>query len=111
MTNLNIKMWEEPIYEIKLGGINGISFRVGQRFKIKKDSTEWRRITNIERDVITSPLSYSEKKDNDGDLVREYTYKEEEVFMIFSAPENDIKNIKLTKTDKGEAVYVSFDVE
>ena len=85
MENLNETMWEEDIYEIKIGGVNGLSFRMGQRLLIKgKD----RIITDITRDFIN----------------------EEEVFMVFSAPKDSLEEVKITKFSKGEAVYVTFDV-
>lgn len=88
--NDNEKMWEQTIYEIKIGGVNGLSFRKGQILLIKGNR---RIITNIIRDYIN----------------------DDEVFMIFSASVNkqeevDMEDEKITKFSKGESIYVTFDV-
>jgi hypothetical protein len=82
-------MWDEPIAELKVGGINGISFRKGQDFgKPKPGTKDTVRIVDIRREV---------------DSV------DDEVFLIF-AKKNNKGDIRLLKVSKGEPVYVTFEV-
>ena len=82
-------MWGEPIAELKVGGINGISFRKDQDFgRPKPGSSDTVRVVEIRREL--------------DDL-------DEEVFLIF-AKKNNKGDIRLLKVSKGEPVYVTFDV-
>ena len=89
MKNITIGMWDEPIAELKVGGINGISFRAGYDFGRPKDgTTDTVRVVEIRRVI------------DDVD---------QEVFLIF-AKKNNKGDVRLLKVSKGEPVYVTFDV-
>jgi len=84
-----IGMWEVPIVEVKIGGIDGISFRKGQDFgRPKPGSKDTIRVVEIKREI-----------DDVG----------EEIFLIF-AKKNNKGEVKLLKSSKGEKVYVTYDV-
>ena len=84
--NESEKIWDLDIYEIKLGGVNGVSFRIGQTFVLK----------NVKR-IYTS-------------IIRDLNLHGQEIFMVFSAPVDEERNESLTKLSKGEPVYIVFDI-
>jgi hypothetical protein len=89
MENITKGMWDEDIAELKIGGINGISFRAGQDFgKPKPGTSDTVRVVEIRRVI------------DDVD---------QEVFLIF-AKKNNKGDVRLLKVSKGEPVYVTFDV-
>jgi len=85
--NNTIGMWDEPIVELKVGGINGISFRKNQSFSGK----------NSESPIIVT------------NIVRSIDDVDAEVFLVF-AKKGDEGEEKLLKISKGEPVYATFDV-
>lgn len=89
MVNNTIGMWDELIVEIKVGGINGISFRRGQVFGKSKP-------------LVSDEIWVTE-------IRRELDDIDEEVFLIF-AKKNNKGDERLLKISKGEKVYVTLDV-
>lgn len=84
-------MWDLPIAEFKIGGINGILFRTGQYLNIFnkiKGESEAVEITQLMRAI-----------DDLG----------EEIFLVFGKREGNDDDY-LIKSSKGEPVYVTFDV-
>ncbi len=61
-------MWEEPIAELKVGGINGISFRKGQLFGKKKPL--------VENEIYIAEIR------------RELDDLDEEIFLVFAKKDN-----------------------
>ncbi len=82
-------MWDEPIVELKIGGIDGISFRRGQVFGKKKPL--------VKDEIVVS------------DIKREIDDVDEEIFLIF-ARVNGKGDPKLLKSWKGKNFYATFDV-
>jgi hypothetical protein len=82
-------MWGEPIAELKVGGINGISFRKGQLFGKRKPL--------VDNEIFVTEIR------------RELDDLDEEVFLIFAKKDNE-GDTRLLKVSKGEPVYVTFDV-
>jgi hypothetical protein len=89
--NITDGMWDEPIAELKVGGINGISFRkntvFGKRYPTISEKNEiW---------IV--------------DLLRTLDELDQEVFLIFGKRGSEGET-RLLKVSKGEPVYVTFDV-
>ncbi len=82
-------MWEEPIAELKVGGINGISFRKGQLFGKKKPL--------VENEIYIAEIR------------RELDDLDEEIFLVFAKKDNK-GAVRLLKAWKGKDYYVTFDV-
>jgi len=82
-------MWEEPIAELKVGGINGISFRAGCLFGKKKPL--------VDHEIYVTEIR------------RELDDLDEEVFLVFAKNDNE-GDTRLLKASKGEKVYVTFNV-
>tara|TARA_B110000858_G_scaffold149343_1_gene169844 strand:+ start:165 stop:443 length:279 start_codon:yes stop_codon:yes gene_type:complete len=81
-------MWEEPIAELKIGGINGISFRSGQQFG---------------RPTERNPIAIHVKE-----IRRELDELDEEIFLVFAKYDNK-GPVRLIKAWKGKNFYVTFD--
>ena len=82
-------MWGEPIEALKIGRINGISFRKGQIFGKSKP---------LVRDEIMVT-----------EIRREIDDIDEEIFLVF-AKKNNEGDVRLLKAWKGKEFYVTFDV-
>lgn len=82
-------MWALPIAELKIGGINGISFRRNKPFGKRKPL--------VDQEIVVT------------DIRRELDELDEEVFLVF-ARRDDEKEDVLLKMSKGIEVYVTFDV-
>lgn len=82
-------MWDEPIAELKIGGINGISFRKNQPFGKRKP------VVNVEI-IIT-------------DIVREIDDLDEEIFLVYAKKDGE-GDVRLLKAWKGKDFYVTFNV-
>ncbi len=82
-------MWDLPIAELKVGGINGISFRRNQPFGKRKPA--------VEVEIVVT------------DIRREIDDLDEEVFLVFARRDNEDRDV-LLKVSKGNEVYVTFDV-
>ena len=82
-------MWDLPIAELKVGGINGISFRRNQSFGKRKP-------------LVGSEIIVTE-------IRREIDDLDEEVFLVFAKKDDEDRDV-LLKVSKGIEVYVTFDV-
>tara|TARA_R110002096_G_scaffold429168_1_gene641761 strand:+ start:268 stop:540 length:273 start_codon:yes stop_codon:yes gene_type:complete len=81
-------MWDEPIAELKIGGINGISFRKGKIFGKRKPM--------VEVEIVIT------------DIKRELDDVDDEIFLIYRT--DDKGNPRLLKAWKGKDYYVTFDI-
>lgn len=85
------EMWEEEIFEIKVGGINGLSFFINQVLKIypngKTQPPVKRKVSNILRKEI----------------------EEEIVYQVFSTDMNG-EDYRIQKVFVGLPVYITFKI-
>ncbi len=82
----NLKIWDLPIYEIKIGGVkDGLSYRLGQK-----------RVINDKTFEVS-------------DIVRQFI-DEERLYIVFGTNVDNREEIKPLKVSINNSIYITFKV-